>query len=84
MKKYSNIFGCPKIYERISEYIRTGEMARIRIRIIFEGHFIRIFEYSNIRAHHWATVHCNFFFRLVLEVPVCEFGLFLPTHEIHA
>ena len=27
-------------------------MARIQIRIIFEGHFIRIFEYSNIRAHH--------------------------------
>ena len=26
---------------------------RIRIRIIFEGHFIRIFEYSNICAHHW-------------------------------
>ena len=29
-------------------------MARIRIRIIFEGHFIRIFEYSNFRAHHCA------------------------------
>ena len=27
-------------------------MARIQIRKIFEGHFIRIFEYSNIRAHH--------------------------------
>ena len=27
-------------------------MSRIRIRIIFEGHFIRIFEYSNIHAHH--------------------------------
>ena len=27
-------------------------MARIRIRIIFEGHFIQIFEYSNICAHH--------------------------------
>ena len=53
MNEYSNIFGGPKIYEWISEYIRTGEMARIRIRIIFEGHFIRIFEYSNIRAHHW-------------------------------
>ena len=30
-------------------------MARIRIRIIFEDHFIRIFEYLNIRAHHWVT-----------------------------
>ena len=28
-------------------------MARIQIRIIFEGHFIQIFKYSNIRAHHW-------------------------------
>ena len=28
-------------------------MAQIRIQIIFEGHFIRIFEYLNIRAHHW-------------------------------
>ena len=51
--EYSNIFGCPKIYEWISEYIRIGEMARIRIRIIFERHFFRIFEYSNICAHHW-------------------------------
>ena len=51
--EYLNIFGCPKIYEWISEYIRTREMARIRIRIIFEGHFVRIFEYSNICAHHW-------------------------------
>ena len=51
--EYSNIFGCPKIYEWISKYIPTGEMARIRIRIIFERHFFRIFEYSNICAHHW-------------------------------
>ena len=53
--KYLNIFGCPKIYEWISEYIRTGEMARIRIQIIFKGHFIWIFEYSNIWAHHCLT-----------------------------
>ena len=24
-----------------------------QIRIIFKGHFIQIFEYSNIRVHHW-------------------------------
>ena len=30
-------------------------MAQIRIRIIFEGHFIPIFKYSNIRAHHCCT-----------------------------
>ena len=53
MNEYSNIFGCPKIYEWISEYIPTEEMAQIRIQIIFEDHFIWIFEYSNIRAHHW-------------------------------
>ena len=28
-------------------------MARIRIRIIFESHFIQIFKYTNIHAHHW-------------------------------
>ena len=55
--EYSNIFGCPKIYEWISKHIRTGEMARIQIRIIFEGHFIRIFEYLNIRAHHCYFIH---------------------------
>ena len=69
MGKYSNIFAffenlwtniriysvVQKIDEWISEYIRTGEMARIRIQIIFEGHFIRIFEYSNICAHHWVS-----------------------------
>ena len=49
MKEYSNIFGFPKIYELISEYIRTGEIGQIRIRLIFEGHFIRILEYLNIR-----------------------------------
>ena len=27
-------------------------MAQIQIRIIFEGHFIQICEYSNIRANH--------------------------------
>ena len=44
--KYSNKFGCPKIYKWISKYIHTAEMAQIRIRMIFESHFIRIFEYS--------------------------------------
>ena len=38
-----------KIFELISEYICTGE---IQIHIIFHGHFISIFEYSNICAHH--------------------------------
>ena len=62
LSKYSNIFGflriykrifsCPKIYKLISEYILTEEMAQIRIRILFEGHFIGIFKCSNICAHH--------------------------------
>ena len=44
--EYPNIFGCNIFIERISEYIRIPEIAQIRIRITFEGHFIRIFEYS--------------------------------------
>ena len=51
--EYLNIFGCPKVFKWITKYIYIGEMAQIQIRIIFEGHFIRIFEYSNICAHHW-------------------------------
>ena len=31
-------------------------MAQIQIQIIFEGHLIQIFEYSNICAHHWLIV----------------------------
>ena len=44
--EYLNIFGCNIFTERISEYIRFPEIARIRIQIIFESHFIQIFEYS--------------------------------------
>ena len=44
--EYTNILGCNIFTKRISEYIRIPEIARIRIQIIFEGHFIRIFEYS--------------------------------------
>ena len=44
--EYPNIFGCKILTERISEYIRIPEIAQIRIQIIFEGHFIQVFEYS--------------------------------------
>ena len=44
--EYPNIVGCNIFTEGISEYIRIPEIAQIRIRIIFKGHFIRIFEYS--------------------------------------
>ena len=52
MNKYLNIFGCAKNYKLISKYIRTGKMAWIWIWLILEGHFIWIFEYWNIYAHH--------------------------------
>ena len=45
-----------KIYKWISEYICPGEIARIQIQIIFEGHFIPLFKYSNILAHHWTNL----------------------------
>ena len=45
--KYPNIFGCNIFTEQISEYIRIPETARIQIRILFEGNFIQIFEYSD-------------------------------------
>ena len=48
--KYPNIFGRPKIYEQISKHICTGEMSRIWIQILFEGHFNQIYEYLNICA----------------------------------
>ena len=44
--KYTNIFLCHIITKQISEYICTPDIAQIGIRIIFEGNFIRIFEYS--------------------------------------
>ena len=43
--KYPNIFGCHIFTERISEYICTPEIAQIRIRLIFKGHFIKILKY---------------------------------------
>ena len=43
--EHPNIFGGNIFTEQIPEYIRIPEIARIRIRIIFEGLFIRIFEY---------------------------------------
>ena len=49
-------------------------MAQIRIRIIFEGHFIRIFKYSNIRAHHWLQAKLN---------PSIEFILSIFQHLIY-
>ena len=57
--KYLNVLSCPKIYEWISKYIRTRNMARIRIRIIFEGHFVWIFKYLNIHAHHCLNCKTN-------------------------
>ena len=64
--KYSNLFGFSTIYKQISEYsqfsknLRTniqiylcwGNVTNTTTQIIFEGHFIRIFKYSNICAHH--------------------------------
>ena len=44
--EYPNVFGCNIFTEQISKYIRIPEIARIVIRIIFEGHFIRKFTYS--------------------------------------
>ena len=43
--EYPNILGWNTFTKQISEYIRSPEIAQIRIRIIFKGHFIRIFEY---------------------------------------
>ena len=45
-RKYPNILKCHIFTKQISEYICTPEIAPIQIRIIFQGHFIRIFEYS--------------------------------------
>ena len=44
--EYPNIFECNIFTKRISKYIRTLEIARIRIQIIFGGHFTGIFKYS--------------------------------------
>ena len=45
--EYPNIFGCRTFPKQISEYICMPEIARIQIQIIFEGNFIRIFDYSD-------------------------------------
>ena len=44
--KYPSIFGCHIFAKQVYKYIHTLEMAQIQIRILFEGHFIWIFEYS--------------------------------------
>ena len=44
--KYLNIFGCHLFTKLISKYICTPELERIQIEILFDGHFIQIFEYS--------------------------------------
>ena len=43
--KYPNIFGCNIFTKLITEYTCTPQIALMRIQIIFEGHFIQIFEY---------------------------------------
>ena len=43
--EYPNIFECNIFAEKISEYTRTPEIARIRIGILLDGHFTQIFEY---------------------------------------
>ena len=72
--EYPNIFGCKIFTERISEYIRFPEIAQIQIQTIFEGHFIRIFEYSysslieeifqkhSLMFPHNKILHCIFLF----------------------
>ena len=55
--QYPNIFGCLKIYDQISKYIRTGERAQIQIQIILWGNFILIFECLNICVHHCASLY---------------------------
>ena len=45
-KIYLNLFGCHIFTKQISEYIHTTEVAQKRIRIIFYGYFILMFEYS--------------------------------------
>ena len=44
-------------------------MAGIRIRIIFDGHLIRIFKYSNICAHHWYLVQNTLLYYTALYYP---------------
>ena len=44
--EYPNKFGWSIFTEQISKYICIPDIAQIRIWIIFEGHFIRILEYS--------------------------------------
>ena len=45
--EYPNKFECHIFTKQISKYIRTPEIVKIQLRIIFEGNFIQIFEYSN-------------------------------------
>ena len=61
--KYPNKFRCNIFTKQISEYICFPEVARIQI--IFEGHFIQIFEHSysslqnlqmNIPIYSWGSV----------------------------
>ena len=44
--KYSNIFGYHIFTKQKSEHICMPEIAQICIHILFEGNYIRIFEYS--------------------------------------
>ena len=61
--EYPNIFGWNTFTKQISEYICCPEIAQIRIQIIFEGHFIRIFEYlySSLIEGIFKRTHSCFF-----------------------
>ena len=49
--KYPNIFGCHIFTKEIFQYICTQKVTQIQIQKIFEGNFIRIFEYL-----YWALI----------------------------
>ena len=51
MNLLTNIWLYSVVQKSTKKYLNILEMAQIQIQIIFKGHFIRIFEYSNISKH---------------------------------
>ena len=60
--EYSNIFRCHIFTEQISEHICMPEIARIRIQIIFEDHFIQTFKYSYSSLNEEIKCYTGYYF----------------------
>ena len=74
--KYQNIFVCHVITKQISSYICIGEMAQIKLKMTFEGHFIQIFKSSKVQIS-------KYLYSLFTVVTLEKGSLMLDNYVMH-